>query len=205
MSRNKPLSKEEKRQRLKALFNETREVYLIKELEKIAPKEKGIVSKTVEEVLKELVDDGIVHSEKIGTSVYFWGFPSEEFVNKKVENERLEQEIRENCKRIEEVKEENEKLKRERGGDEGREMKEQEVERLRERKEEIMKELEIYKENDPDMIKKLKEQVQKSKEAANRWTDGIFMIQTYAKERVSVPIEELNKGLGIPNDLDYLD
>ncbi|GAB1224288.1 hypothetical protein ENUP19_0186G0006 [Entamoeba nuttalli] len=104
MSRNKPLSKEEKRQRLKALFNETRE-------KKIAPKEKGIVSKTVEEVLKELVDDGIVHSEKIGTSVYFWGFPSEEFVNKKVESERLEEEIRENRKRIEEVKEENEKLK----------------------------------------------------------------------------------------------
>ena len=29
------------------------------------------------------------------------------------------------------------------------------------------------------------------------------MIQSYAKGKVSVPIEELNKGLGIPNDLDF--
>ena len=34
----------------------------------------------MQEVLKELVDDSLVNSEKIGTSVYFWAFPNEAYV-----------------------------------------------------------------------------------------------------------------------------
>lgn len=46
-----------------------------KELEKIAPKEKGITMQSVKEVVQNLVDDHLVDSEKIGTSIYFWSFP----------------------------------------------------------------------------------------------------------------------------------
>jgi len=45
------------------------------ELEKIAPKEKGITEQSVKEVVQSLVDDGLVDTDKIGTSVYFWAFP----------------------------------------------------------------------------------------------------------------------------------
>lgn len=45
------------------------------ELEKIAPKEKGITAQSVKEVIQALVDDHLVDSEKIGTSIYFWSFP----------------------------------------------------------------------------------------------------------------------------------
>ena len=31
---------------------------------------------SVKDVLTSLVDDGLVDSDKIGTSVYFWAFPS---------------------------------------------------------------------------------------------------------------------------------
>lgn len=31
---------------------------------------------TVKDVLTSLVSDGLVDSDKIGTSVYFWAFPS---------------------------------------------------------------------------------------------------------------------------------
>jgi hypothetical protein len=73
----------------------------LKELEKVAPKSKGIgmlleaplrrdqltfildpiltpliVLQAVKEVLQSLVDDDLVDSEKIGTSIYFWAFPS---------------------------------------------------------------------------------------------------------------------------------
>ncbi len=34
------------------------------------------VSQSVKEVLQSLVDDSLVDTEKIGTSVYFWAFPS---------------------------------------------------------------------------------------------------------------------------------
>jgi len=55
-------------------------VFTLKELVKLASKEKGIVAQTVEEVLKSLVDDGEVMADKIGTSNYFWCFPSQELV-----------------------------------------------------------------------------------------------------------------------------
>lgn len=48
----------------------------MKDLEKYLPKEKGIVSQTVKEILQSLVDDRLVNAEKIGTSKYYWSFPS---------------------------------------------------------------------------------------------------------------------------------
>lgn len=48
----------------------------MKELEKIAPKEKGIVSQSVKDVVQSLVDDGLVDTDKIGQFVCFWAFPS---------------------------------------------------------------------------------------------------------------------------------
>jgi hypothetical protein len=54
-------------------------VFLLKELEKIAPKEKGIVMQSVKEVLQSLVGDDLVDSDKIGSSIYFWSFPSKAF------------------------------------------------------------------------------------------------------------------------------
>ena len=205
MSRNKPVSKEEKRLRLKALFTETKEVFLLKELEKIAPKEKGIIAKTVEEVLKEIVDDNLVHSEKIGTSIYFWSFPSEDIVRQEVEIAEIKKEYETKSARLTELTNENERLKRERSGDNEREGKVEELNHFQKRREELKKELEIYRENDPEIIDQMKKQIEKAKSAVNRWTDSIFMIQSYAKGKVNVTTEELNKGLGIPNDLDYVE
>ena len=34
------------------------------------------VLQSIPEVLQSLVDDGLVEKDKVGTSVYFWSFPS---------------------------------------------------------------------------------------------------------------------------------
>lgn len=75
--RRKPLSIEEKRKRMIELFHESKEFWQLKELEKIAPKSKGIVEKSVKEVIDCLVDDGCVNTEKIGTSNYYWSYPGD--------------------------------------------------------------------------------------------------------------------------------
>lgn len=49
--------------------------FCTQELEKLGPKEKGVISQAVKDVVQSLVDDGMVDTEKIGTSVYFWAFP----------------------------------------------------------------------------------------------------------------------------------
>ena len=72
----KGLSLEDKRKRMMEIFYETKDVFLLKDIEKIAPKTKGITSMSVKDVLTSLVDDGLVDTDKIGTSVYFWAFPS---------------------------------------------------------------------------------------------------------------------------------
>ena len=72
----KGLSMEEKRKRMMEIFYESKDVFLLKDIEKIAPKNKGITSMSVKDVLMSLVHDGLVDTDKIGTSVYFWAFPS---------------------------------------------------------------------------------------------------------------------------------
>ncbi|EKM54279.1 uncharacterized protein PHACADRAFT_146090 [Phanerochaete carnosa HHB-10118-sp] len=71
------LSAEEKRVRLLEIFHETKDFFQLKELEKLGPKMKGIVSQSVKEVLQSLVDDGLVQADKIGSSNFFWSFPSQ--------------------------------------------------------------------------------------------------------------------------------
>ncbi|KZV85838.1 meiotic nuclear division protein 1 [Exidia glandulosa HHB12029] len=71
------LSAEEKRTKLLEIFRESKDIFQLKELEKCAPKMKGIVAQSVKEVLQSLVDDGFVQADKIGSANFFWSFPSQ--------------------------------------------------------------------------------------------------------------------------------
>jgi predicted transcriptional regulator len=70
------VSAQEKRKRMMDMFHDRADVFSFKEVEKIASKEKGIVAQSVKDVLQSLVDDGIVDTDKIGSGVYYWAFPS---------------------------------------------------------------------------------------------------------------------------------
>ena len=89
-SKKRGLSLEEKRKGMMEIFYEKKDFFQLKELEKIAPKEKGIVQGTVKDVIQSLVDDGMVDTDKIGTSIYFWAFPSKASNVKKQKLEHLE-------------------------------------------------------------------------------------------------------------------
>ena len=66
---------------------------LFLDLEKIAPKLKGITSMSVKDVVTSLVDDGMVDTDKIGTSVYFWAFPSKASANRKRKLDTLQDQL----------------------------------------------------------------------------------------------------------------
>ncbi|XP_047573819.1 meiotic nuclear division protein 1 homolog isoform X3 [Lutra lutra] len=95
MSKKKGLSAEEKRARMMEIFFETKDVFQLKDMEKIAPKEKGITAMSVKEVLQSLVDDGMVDCERIGTSNYYWAFPSKALHARKRKLEILESQVSE--------------------------------------------------------------------------------------------------------------
>jgi len=66
----------------------------LKQLEGICSKQKGIVSQSVKDVLQNLVDDSIVKTDKIGTGVYFWCFPSDDANVRKTKLEKLNNEVK---------------------------------------------------------------------------------------------------------------
>lgn len=65
----KGVSAEEKRLRMQSIFYENPEVFTLKEIETLAAK-KGIIMNAVKDVLKSLVDDNLVETDKIGAGNY---------------------------------------------------------------------------------------------------------------------------------------
>lgn len=81
----------------------------------------------------------------------------------------------------------------------------EELEALKAKKEELEEEIKKYKDSDPEILKKLRDEIKMSKEGANRWTDNIFCLQSWiSKKFPSISIAEMNKQFGVPEDLDYV-
>ncbi|KAL1465195.1 hypothetical protein WDU94_004784 [Cyamophila willieti] len=205
MSKKKGLSVEEKRTRLLELFHEKEEFFQLKELEKIAPKEKGIISQSVKEILQSLVDDGLVDSEKIGTSTYFWSFLNKASNNIESKLEKCSAEIEEVQHELTLNKATMEKAMIGRESNEKRQELLQEVDILNKELDTIKKELEKYKDNDPAMLKTIEKSAEIAKEAANRWTDNVFSIKSWCKNKFGLEESALNKHFGIPEELDYIE
>ncbi|CAG5095020.1 Similar to MND1: Meiotic nuclear division protein 1 homolog (Bos taurus) [Cotesia congregata] len=160
----KRVSLDEKRSRMLQLFYEKREFFTLKELEKIAPKEKGIVVQSVKDIVQALVDDGIVQSDKIGSAIYFWAFPGENITT-------IEKRIAETGKNI----------------------------LLKAKEAELKSQVAKFSEYDPEVIEQLSQKTEKYKEAANTWTDNIFAIQSWCKNKFDINTETLNKQFHEPN------
>lgn len=69
------LSRDEKRGRLLEIFHEGQDFHQLKDLEKMA-KDKGLNQNQVKEILGLLIDDGLVDSDKIGSTLFYWSFPN---------------------------------------------------------------------------------------------------------------------------------
>lgn len=170
--RAKPLSFEEKRKRLAELFYETKDFWTLKELEKMGSKQKGIVLQSIKEILESLVSDNLVISEKIGTSNYFWSFPSQSSVIRSQKIQNLESDL-------ESLKSKNNGLSEKISAESklrsapDRESKLERNAFLTEKLKKIQADLEEYKDRDPATLEKKKIEAKKAKDAANRWTGAL--------------------------------
>ncbi|XP_074643159.1 meiotic nuclear division protein 1 homolog [Tubulanus polymorphus] len=205
MSKKKGLSVEEKRSRMMDLFYEKKDFFQLKELEKICPKEKGITSMSVKDILMSLVDDAMVDTDKIGTCVYFWAFPSKASQNRKRKLDDLTNSITE-CKKKKMMTEK--ALNKEKIGKEDTDNRGAILEQLaakKQRLDEITKELDRFKECDPEVLEQMKEEILTAKEAANRWTDNVFSIKSWIKKKFSFEESVIDKQFGIPEEFDYVE
>ncbi|KAI8461851.1 Mnd1 family-domain-containing protein [Phakopsora pachyrhizi] len=87
------LSEEEKRLRTIEFFNESNSFFTLKDLMKWLPKTKGIVTQSVEETIKSLIDDDLIRSEKIGTTNIIWSFRSDQSNKTLKDFEKLKTEV----------------------------------------------------------------------------------------------------------------
>ena len=116
---------------------------------------KGVVAQSVKDVLQSLVDDDLVHQDKIGISNFFWSFPSEVAM-------RLEKEESTLNSKLEGLSKEQDtlvgKIEEEREGKEDSKERRELAESISKMKGSIgakRKELETYSENDPERFENL--------------------------------------------------
>ncbi|XP_022659181.1 meiotic nuclear division protein 1 homolog [Varroa destructor] len=206
MSKRKGMSLEEKRQKVLSVFHERKEVFPLKDVESISSKEKGVVLQTVKDVLKGLVDDGLVDSDKIGTSIYFWAFPSKALMRLKVRLTNLRKLVDEaettrvNAQRA--LAEEQKKL--DLSGSATPDMllnlsKYAEQQRL------LTQKLRNIEQNDPITIQRLQEDLAEIKAATNRWTDNIFTLRSWIRHRSGMTDADIERAFEIPVELDYVE
>nr|AOP04000.1 Mnd1 [Rhizophagus irregularis] len=188
----------------KRVFKKLKEFYQLKELERDAPKMKGIVTNTVKDVLQSLVDDNLVNTDKIGTSNYYWSFPSSALQSRKARIEELMLELQK-------LKEKNAELQsnidvaydgRENSDDRATLLKKvSELEAINKKHQEN---LALFRECDPALLEAKENHANLALECGNRWTENIFLIQSYCFKKFNIERADFNQQFGIPEEFDTL-
>ncbi|XP_047108637.1 meiotic nuclear division protein 1 homolog [Schistocerca piceifrons] len=204
MSKRKGVSAEEKRVRVLQIFYEKKEFFQLKELEKIAPKEKGVIAQSVKDVVQSLVDDGLVDTDKIGTSIYFWAYPSKAKHSRKRKLTDLSNKLEETNKKLKKVKENVGTANLGREESDERTTILENIASLKTEEARLKDEIQKYKDSDPEVLEQMKQQIQVAKEAANRWTDNLFAIKSWCKNKFFIEGSVLDKQFGIDPEMDYL-
>ncbi|KAF6253902.1 putative MND1 domain-containing protein [Scenedesmus sp. NREL 46B-D3] len=205
MSKRKGLSLEEKRDKVLEVFTESADVFVLKDVEKLAAR-KGVVLQTIKEVLQSLVDDGMVNQEKIGSSNYFWAFPAEQSTKIINDIERTKHEIAAAEKRQQEMVSQVQQAKQ---GKEDSSDREQLMIQLRQLQAEVeaqQQELQQYADSDPELLAHLSQAAQYAREAANRWQENVFALQGWCKQKFAGregDVDTFFKDQGFNEDAEY--
>eukprot|EP00866_Antonospora_locustae_P001989 jgi/Antlo1/1989/2209 len=194
---------DEKRRRILEIFSETKDFFMLKEVEKMAYK-KGVPLMAVKDVLQGLIDDDLVRLEKIGTSNYYWAFPSQKQVNRNNVLEKLNAERESTNKKVEElrVRLEAEQMARADGERTGLISR---YEDLKKERDELFSALEKYNGCDPAIYEEKKIRVAALKTEVNKITDDLFTVQSYVCNKFDVDRREFLTSFGISETLDYVE
>jgi len=208
MSRTKGLSFEEKCKRMVELLWERKEVFTLKELETLAPKAKGIVSQSVKDILTTCVAEGTIDTDKIGSGNFYWSFPSKVLRTRQVKLQQLQSTLHQQTKENETLNQTIHQLNSSRIPSDNRTNQLQKLQQLQQQIHELTTASSEYMDCDMDSINKLKNGQQVCRDAANRWTDNIYVLLSYMKNKTGNPeMTDANilKYFDLPADLDQLE
>ncbi|KAL4427478.1 hypothetical protein ABPG77_000767 [Micractinium sp. CCAP 211/92] len=199
------MSLEDKRQTLLGIFHETKDVFLLKEIEKLGSK-RGVVLQSIKEVVQGLVDDDLVHAEKIGVSNYYWSFPSEAAVKLDQQIEMWEGDLEAKQAERSSLQQQVERSRVGKEDSDERRQLLQQVQQLQAEVEAQQQELAHYAGNDPGRYDAIKQTSIIACESANRWIDNTETLRGWLKKRfdgMGEQIDGLFKENGVKEDADY--
>ncbi|MBN3295480.1 MND1 protein, partial [Amia calva] len=160
---------------------------------------------SVKDVLQSLVDDSMVDSERVGTSNYYWAFPSKALHSRKRRQEELQQQLSEGHRKRAALQQAVEKAKVGRQDTGDRAALLTQLQALREERLQLSAELDKYRECDPAVVEQIREFNKTAKDSANRWTDNVFSIKAWARQKFGFEDRRLDKTFGIAEDFDYVE
>jgi len=194
------LSAEEKRVKLLEIFHESKDFFQLKELEKLGPKLKGIVSQSVKEVLQSLVDDGLVQADKIGSSNFFWSFPSQRGAMMQNRLAVVKESQGAHQVQLLDLRATITAEKAARTDSDARKAALAKLALSKTQVAELATELAAYGACDPVKVEEKKRAVMLAREAAVRWTDNYSMLLSYFTRQSCVEPAEIRKHLGIDDE-----
>jgi Leucine zipper with capping helix domain len=68
----------------------------------------------------------------------------------------------------------------------------------------VQKELDKYREMDPDLFEARKKILNDTNISINMWTENIFTLQSYCANKFNIARSDFNTQFGIPEELDYV-
>ncbi len=201
----KRVSADEKLLKVTNFFRSKPEFYSLKELEKKLPKECGISSMQVSDILQNAIDENLIHCEKVGTSNVYWSFKNEMYHYYSCENDKC-------IAGIESYREQN-NLKQKQldalllTNEDNEERQHIQSEYLK------LKEIVEKHENEKYMADKYSkktydeicENLNKNKIAINQIMDNIYALKWYVCKKYNFDKNEFDKTFEINEDCNYVD
>ena len=202
----------DKREIILQIFHDEKKPFLLKDIEKIASK-KGVVLQSVHEILNSLVDDDLVKMDKIGTTNWYWSFPSDHATKLEQNWNQCDEALKQLAKELKQLDEdiENEKSKNKENDAESsaqdRKNAEMALQAAKDENAKVLKELAKLQESNPELQESVAKGVDTMRLAADRWTDNLFLVKSWVdkkmgdKEQTKVFFKQ--KGVDL-NTLDYV-
>lgn len=200
----KRVSTDEKLTKIIDFFKSTSTFYSIKDLEKKLPKDCGISSMVVPDLIKKLVDENMIRMEKCGSSNVYWCFKHQAHHHYSSETEKI-------ALAVGTFKEENEKKRA--YLEEVRKSKETTPERnallekyrsLRERVVAIEERRRQCEECPVEEYRRLEREIGEIKACINTLVDDIYTLQHFVTNRFEISKKEFNQSFGVEEGMDYV-
>ena len=193
------MSVDEKRDAMMQIFYSSGEAFNMKELIKHGASA-GVVENTVEDIVRGLLHDRLISDDKIGSSVFFWSFPSTAYLQSKARVAALAAELASEQAACAAAEARLAQLAGDPGAASARAAKLAELEALRGKRGALEAAARERAAGDP---RELLGRVKRAKEAADRWTDNLLALKAHCVKKFGMGAKEAAGMLGMDDKFDY--